>query len=254
MLSMIAGIAFADTSTSTTSTTATNATSTNPIKKNIGTRATSNYLESIIKGLIRQSENLKDRIIKNEYISDTLETSIVSEINGDITKLNDFLSQVKSASTNAQLKEIRLKLEAHKKDILNIRIRKVLAIINITKFAQNYTKNVEDRLKQIETKFGATATQEQKNSIAQAKTKLEEAKTALSALLTSVNSKPLSEFVKVDVNKELRAIQLKINEVKKLIEKIPQQIRKDIRQEKREERKEKKNATTTTPTAATTTP
>lgn len=247
MFSMIAGITFADSTTSTTTNTTSSATSTNATttnttstdfgaKKGIREKIYGNYLESIIKSLIRQSQNLKDRIVKSEYVNDVLETSIVKEIETDIAKLNEFLTKIKSATKNEELKDIRNKLQTYKKDVLQIRIRKVLAIINVTKFTQNYLVKIEEKLKTAETNLGATATKEQKDLIASAKTKIEEVKKALTDLLTSINSKPLAEFNKVDINKELRTLQTKINEIKKSIAGLSTQVKEKIKEESKEQK------------------
>lgn len=270
-LFIVAGFVLANTSsTDATNTNATNTSATNATtstKRGLGEKIYGIYLESIIKGLLRQTQNLKIRIQNNSFAEENLKTKISEEIDEDIAKLNDLLAQARNATQMQEMKNIRTMLQNHKKDILQLRIRKVLAIINITKFVQSYTKGVEDKIKALETRLGANATQEQKDSIADANTKIQEVKKALTDLLSSISSKPLTEFNKVDINKELRAFQAKINEIKKLISQIPTQIRKETREEKgekkgetkeyreekREEKKEEKGKNKNSTTTATTT-
>lgn len=186
----------------------------------IATSKEAKNLNSIIEALIRQSQNLKDRAAKSEFISDTLEQSITKEINDDIVKLNALKDQIKNATSTEALKDIRSKLAAYKKDVLQIRLKKVLSLINLGKLELNYGKKIEDKALEIEKKLGSDAAQELKDKLAAAKAKIAEAKKSLENLRTEINLKPLSELINREITKELVAILKQFSEAKKVLNDI----------------------------------
>ena len=186
----------------------------------VATSKEAKNLNSITDSLIRQTQNLKDRAVKSEFISDTLEQSITKEINDDIVKLNALKDQIKNATSTEALKDIRSKLAAYKKDVLQIRLKKVLSLINLGKLELNYGKKIEDKALEIEKKLGSDAAQELKDKLTAAKAKIAEAKKSLETLRTEINLKPLSELINREITKELVAILKQFSEAKKILNDI----------------------------------
>ncbi|HPM08707.1 hypothetical protein KBC01_02620 [Candidatus Parcubacteria bacterium] len=190
----------------------------------VATSKEAKNLNSIIEALIRQSQNLKDRAIKSEFIPDSLEQSISKEITEDISKLNSYKDQIKNSTSTESLKDIRSKLATYKKDFLQIRLKKVLALINIGKLELNYGKKIEDKYLAIKDKLGNDIEQGLKDKLNEAKAIIDQAKLDLQSLRNQMNTKPLSELINREITKELVEILKKFNEAKKILNDIKMPI------------------------------
>ncbi len=176
------------------------------------------HLLKAIEVLIAHSENLKERVSKNKTIYSDLEQSIISEIDNDITKLNELKNQVNNAKTAEELSQIAQQIKTHRKDIYNLKIRKLLLIANIVHFEKAIVNNAENRAKRISEKIATLKNSGKdvtslENLLNQAQEKIQQAKNALNELRNEVNSEEITDIKTEEIRK-------KLNDVKEIIKAV----------------------------------
>lgn len=173
------------------------------------------HLTKAVEVFIAHAENIKKRVELNKVIYGDLESSIITEINDDIAKLNEFKTKIANAQTLDELNQLARDLRAQRKDIYQLKIRRLLLLSHIGHFEKAIIVNAEQRSKRIAEKITALKnagkdTTQLESWLNQANTKIQEAKTALATLKNSVNSQELNEL-------QMDGIRKKLNEIKDTI-------------------------------------
>ncbi len=186
------------------------------------------HLMRIADTLIKRSEEVKNRVMKNKIIYGDLESSIIAEIDADIVKLNEFKVRVTEAQTAKELKNLAEGLRSHRKDVQQVKIRRLLLLAHIGRFEKAVLNNAEARSARIaakltELKNAGKDVSALETLLADANAKIASAKDQLAQLKNEVNQQELSEIKLAEIRTKLNEIRNQIKDVYDIFRQIATQ-------------------------------
>jgi hypothetical protein len=188
-------------------------------------------LNALIEMLIRHAEILKQRVGKIKVIDETLEASILAELDADIAKLEELKARVEAATTIEELKKIADELRQHRRDVYQTKIRRLMLLAHIGVFEHYILKTASERADKIEKlidwaeKQSGKKLDELREILENARVKIENAHNQLLELKKETNSEEISDVKLKEIRASLVGVRLEIKEIYQLFRQIIEKVR-----------------------------
>lgn len=186
------------------------------------------HLTRLVDVLIKRSEGMKNRVVNNEAIYGNLEASIVGEIDADITTLNDFKTGITQAQTADGLKALAEEIKVYRKDVTQVKIKRLMLIAHIARFENMVVKKAQDRSAKIDTKLDELEAAGKdvlalRTLLDDANVKLTSVKDRLAQLKTDVDAQEITETKLSEIRTKLNSVKDELKEVYDLFGQIATQ-------------------------------